>query len=253
MFAIYITGTAGAGKTLLAKTLTEWYNAKGSYAVAVNLDPGVENLPYEPAVDVREMVNVGDLMEAYRLGPNGALILASDLLAARLPEIQAAIDEVNPDYAVIDTPGQVELFAYRESGPYIVKNLRCDNHTTLFLFDAALCTEPTNFVSVALLAASLQLRLDTPLVPVLSKRDLVGEEGWRRILRWASEVAALEEALRSQARETHYLLSSRVLRSLVRTGFAYELLPVSSMTLEGFTELSATITRILRGGEEVDD
>ena len=41
--------------------------------VVVNLDPANDELPYHCAVDVRELVNVDDVMQAYELGPNGGM------------------------------------------------------------------------------------------------------------------------------------------------------------------------------------
>ncbi len=40
MYAIFLTGTAGAGKSLLTSVLKTWYSDKGATTIAVNLDPG---------------------------------------------------------------------------------------------------------------------------------------------------------------------------------------------------------------------
>ncbi|MEM2211171.1 MAG: ATP/GTP-binding protein [Nitrososphaerales archaeon] len=252
MYAIFITGTAGSGKSLLTSCLTQWFNAKGSYAIAVNLDPGALSLPYEPDVDIRDYIDIQTIMDSYQLGPNGALIFATDLIATRFQEIQDEIDSLSPDYAIIDTPGQVELFAYRNNGPYIVENIKCDERAILFLFDSMLVSTPINFVSIALLNASIQLRLRAPHVALLSKKDLIGEK-WKKILKWASDRAALESAIKEEARSIDYLLGSGILRNLARIGFSYELIPVSAVTQEGMVELSATLTRIFKGGEEIED
>ncbi|MDW8044587.1 MAG: ATP/GTP-binding protein [Nitrososphaerota archaeon] len=252
MYAIFITGTAGSGKSLLTSCLVQWFNEKGSYAITVNLDPGALNLPYEPDVDIREYIDIQAIMDAYQLGPNGALIFATDLIATRFQEIQDDIDSLAPDYAIIDTPGQVELFAYRSNGPYIVKNIRCDERVILFLFDSMLVSTPVNFISIALLDASIQLRLRAPHIPLLSKKDLAGDN-WKKILKWASDRAALESAIREEAYADSYLLGSSILRDLARIGFSYELIPVSAVTREGMVELSAVLTRIFKGGEEVED
>ena len=58
----FMTGTAGSGKSLLTSALKNWYINRGEEAIAVNLDPGVVSLPYEPEVDVRETVDLQDLM-----------------------------------------------------------------------------------------------------------------------------------------------------------------------------------------------
>ncbi|MCP8317813.1 MAG: ATP/GTP-binding protein [archaeon] len=251
MFVIFIVGTAGSGKSLLTSTLVSWYNEKGSHAIAVNLDQGALELPYTPDVDVRNYIDLQTIMESYQLGPNGALILASDLIATKISDLQDEIDESRPDYVIVDTPGQVELFAYRNSGPFIVKNLRCDSRAVLFLFDALLVSTPINFVSIALLATSVQLRLRLSQISVLTKRDMIGK-GIRKIMRRSSSSISLEESIR-EGEEEQYLLSSGILHELIKLGFAHELIPVSSVTREGMVELSATIANVLRGGEEVEE
>jgi GTPase SAR1 family protein len=252
MYAIFLTGTAGSGKSLLTSILARWYAEKGSTVITVNLDPGVISLPYAPDVDIRDYIDMDELMERYQLGPNGALILSADMIATRLPEIQEQIDSINPDYAIVDTPGQLELFAYRESGAYVVKNILADAKMVIFLFDAALVSTPANFVSVALLAASIRLRLGAPQVAVLSKKDLVGD-AWKKIMRWSSNRVYLENELSKEADSEIYLLSKRIIADLAKTSLTYELIPVSAVTSEGMIELSGSISRILRGGEEVED
>ena len=119
--------------------------------MSLNLDPGSYKLPYEPDVDVRDYVEVNTLMDKYNLGPNGSLIMASDLIATRLDEIQTEVNELNPDYVIIDTPGQIELFAFRASGPYFVTNFQADNKASIFVFDGMLISSPVNFISISLL------------------------------------------------------------------------------------------------------
>ncbi|MBM3897212.1 MAG: GTPase [Thaumarchaeota archaeon] len=252
MHAIFITGTAGSGKSLLTSILGPWFAQKGSSSITVNLDPGVIALPYTPEVDIRNYINIEELMDKYQLGPNGALILSSDMIATKLPEIQEEIDSFDPDYAIIDTPGQLELFAYRESGPFIVKNLPAEGKVAIFLFDAALVSTATNLVSVSLLATSIRLRFGIPQISILSKKDIV-QEGWKKILKWSSNRAELEAELQKEKDSEVYLLSRGIVSSLAKAGFSHELIPVSAATNEGIVELSASISRVLRGGEEVDD
>lgn len=40
----------------------------------INLDPAAELFEYEPAVDVRELITLKEVMESTGLGPNGGLI-----------------------------------------------------------------------------------------------------------------------------------------------------------------------------------
>ncbi|MCL5068805.1 MAG: ATP/GTP-binding protein [Thaumarchaeota archaeon] len=251
MRAVFLTGTAGSGKSTLCSVLAPWFEEKGATVASVNLDPGVVELPYEPDVDIRDFVNLGTVMQDYQLGPNGALIMAADLVATRINDVQESLDSLNPDYAIIDTPGQIELFAYRNSGPYIVSNLQSEAKTVLYLFDSTLVSTPSNFVSIALLGASIQLRLKVPQISVLSRKDLLGPN-LRKVLSWSSNVRKLEDALREESRFS-YELDTFVLRDLARAGIGYELYPISATSREGLIELSAVMMRQLNLGEENED
>ncbi|AIC15050.1 ATP/GTP-binding protein [Nitrososphaera viennensis] len=247
--AIFVTGTAGSGKSLLTSRLMQWYRDTGAYPVTLNLDPGAVTLPYEPDIDVRNYIDIGTLMESYALGPNGALVMASDLVATKLDEIQEEVYEANPDYLIVDTPGQIELFAFRASGPYFVSNLQADNKATVFAFDGTLVSSPINFVSISLLASAVKLRLKTAQVNALTKRDLVIDR-LKDILDWAASAQALESALNVEKDAEYSLLSKDLSRSMTRAGFAPGLVAVSSTTMNGLVNVAAALARTLNQGED---
>jgi GTPase SAR1 family protein len=248
---IFVTGTAGAGKSLLTASLLSWYHEKSQNAIAVNLDPGVVALPYEPDVDVRTMIDLQEIMKNYSLGPNGALIFASDLIASKLSEIQDDIDASNADFVVIDTPGQVELFAFRESGPYVAKGLRADSKAVLFLIDSMLASSPTNFLSLLLLATSVHLRMELPMLQVLSKTDI--SKNAREIAKWSREPALFEESLSSTKGGDSYTFYTQVFRALKNSSISPGLYPVSGYTRDGFIALVGELSRIATGGEEFEE
>jgi len=250
--SIFISGTAGSGKTLLASKLHEYYTKNGAFAAILNLDPGVENLPYTCDVDVRDYVDYVSIMQQYELGPNGAMIMANDLIASKIDEIQNQIDRVNPDYLIIDTPGQIELFAYRSSGRFVVENLSSEEKTNIFIFDGALVTTPVNFVSIALLATSIRLRLNLPAINVLTKTDLIGDK-LKNILEWSTNMRTLENAIAKEADGDTFSLTTNILRGLNLGGFAQGLIPISNITGDGFVNLEGALSRILNLGEEVED
>ncbi|TKA58635.1 hypothetical protein B0A55_11632, partial [Friedmanniomyces simplex] len=47
-----------------------------------NLDPANDNVPYEPAFDVRDLVSVEEVMEREGLGPNGGVLWAMEEVEA---------------------------------------------------------------------------------------------------------------------------------------------------------------------------
>lgn len=252
MKAIFIVGTAGVGKSLLTSHIFDYYSRNGAFVGTLNLDPGVENLPYTCDVDARDYVDILSIMRQYDLGPNGALIMAYDLIASKIEDLQRDIDNVNPDYLIVDTPGQIELFAYRTSGPFFVQNFTAEQKVALFLYDGVLMTTPTNFVSVALLSTSIKLRLDLSYINVLTKIDLI-QDKLREILKWSTDLRSLEDALAKQSTGESYTLVSNILRSLNIGGFAQGLIPVSNATGEGLVNLQTALSRILNLGEEVED
>lgn len=252
MKTIFISGTAGSGKSLLTSKLYDYYTKNGAFAAILNLDPGVENMPYTCDVDVRDYVDYVSIMQKYDLGPNGALIMANDLIASKIDDIQNEVNRVNPDYLIVDTPGQIELFAYRSSGPFLVENISSEEKTNIFLFDGALINTPVNFVSIALLATSIRLRLKIATVNVLTKTDLIGAK-LKDILQWTTSLSKLEDAIGKEADGDTYTLTTNILRGLNLGGFAQGLIPISNVTGDGFVNLEGALSRILNLGEEVEN
>lgn len=252
MKAIFVAGTAGSGKSLLTSKIHEYYTRNGAFTAILNLDPGVISLPYTPDIDIRDSVDIVSIMKQYDLGPNGALMMANDLIASKLDELQEEADKINPDYLIVDTPGQIELFAYRTSGPYFVNNFVADQKSALFLYDGVLVTTAVNFVSMALLATSIRLRMGMPTINVLTKTDLIGDR-ISEILRWTTSLKILENAISEEADGETYVLVTNILRSLNLAGFAQGLVPVSNATGEGMVNLESSLSRILNQGEETED
>lgn len=244
-------GTAGSGKSLLAHRIHQYYNNQGVFPALLNLDPGAESLPYTPDIDVRDHVDVVSVMRQYDLGPNGGLVMANDMTAARLEDIQAEIDAVNPDYLIVDTPGQVELFAYRNSGPFLASGISADTKSAIFLFDGAMMSSAANYITVSLLAASIRLRVGLPCVNVLSKSDIAATAP-DHILEWASDTQTALEAAATESPGRIYSLISSVVAGMDEE-YPQHIIPVSAATGDGMADLEAALSRILNMGEEVED
>jgi len=249
--AIFVTGTAGSGKSMLTSKILEYYQNNGVFASVLNLDPGVESLPYRPDVDVRDYVDIVQIMKQYDLGPNGSMIMANDLIASKIDDIQNEIHRVNPDYLIVDTPGQIELFAYRASGPFFIQNIDACEKTNIFLYDGTMIVSPNNFISISLLATSIKLRLGVPTINVMTKTDLIPDK-IDQVLKWSSNPMSLEEELKTLEGET-YSFATDILRTLNIGEFAGDLIPISNLTGEGMVNLQATLSRIINLGEEVED
>ncbi len=251
MYIIFLVGTAGSGKSLLTAAFSDWLKLKRQDVIAVNLDPGVRQLPYAPDVDVRDHVSLDDLMAQYQLGPNGGLILASDLIASDIEVIRGEVEEYNADYVLVDTPGQMELFAFRQSGLYIANELTEAPKAILYLFDAAFSASPLNYVSNMFLATAVRNRFFLPQLYVLSKVDLLPRKTVTAVLNYGRRVGALANAIEQELSGTHRLMSRGVMRLISRLGLSFSLLPTSAKTQQGFISLHAALMRVFAGGEEV--
>jgi GPN-loop GTPase len=251
MKAIYITGTAGSGKSLLTSNLLQWYIDHDNFPITLNLDPAISELPYLPDVDIRDHIDINNIIDTYGLGPNGAIIMAHDLISTKIQDIQLEVDELNPDYILIDTPGQIELFAYRSSGNYFISNFQADSKVTIFIMDGVLVSSPINFVSLSLLSTSINLRLKTSQINVLSKRDLI-IDNLENILDWSHSDTTLLEALDKENNQEFSLLSKDVVKIISQNGLNQDLVAVSNLTMNGLIELYSVLSRILNQGEEIE-
>jgi len=250
MVIVFIIGTAGSGKSLLTASFSGWLKMSKQNVTVVNLDPGALKLPYSPDVDVRNYVNAGDLMEKYGLGPNGALIMAADLIADEIDEISKEIEDLTYDIVLVDTCGQMELFAFRASGPYIATELTKEPKAIVYLFDTAFSLNPLNYVSNLFLSAAVYNRFLVPQVYLLSKSDLLSEEDVNKVVDWSASPQALENAIEQKLTGTKRLLSRNMMRAIYQLGLRFLLIPVSAKTNDGMINFNTALERILAGGEK---
>jgi GTPase SAR1 family protein len=247
---VFVLGMAGSGKSALTAAYLGWLKESDQDVMVANFDPGATVLPYNPDIDARQYVDVEKLMLDYNLGPNGALIMASDLLADHLEEIRTEIDDANPDILLADTPGQIELFAFREGGRFIARELTADNRAIVYLMDAPFTRSPLNFISNIYLAAAIYSRINQPQVYALTKSDLVSDEEIDRITMWSTEQETFEQSLSSIEQENLSTIARELARAVFATGLLSEPIPVSAKESTGLVELDAAVTRVLTAGEE---
>lgn len=247
---VFLVGMAGSGKSSLTASYSEWLKNSDQDVLVANFDPGATAIPYNPDIDARKYVDVENLMLDYKLGPNGALIMASDLLADHLEEIRDEIEDANPDILLVDTPGQIELFAFREGGRFMANELTGEKRAVIYLMDAPFVRFPLNFVSSIYLAAAISSRIRQPQIYALSKTDLVTDQDVDTIIEWTTEREAFIESLRSVEEQSLSMISMNLATAVFDSGLLSEPIPVSSKDNSGMVELNAAVTRVLTGGEE---
>ncbi len=217
------------------------------FAITLNLDPGVKVLSYVPDIDIRDYIILEEVMEEYGLGPNGAMILAADLMVNFLDDLKDEIDEYNADWIFVDTAGQLELFAFRETGPLIASTLGFGSiqRAVTFLFDSNFVLRPNGFISTLLLAASVQFRFkNISQINVLSKVDLLDEDQIDMIVNWSQDFQALEDS--TNQRETGLIreLSMLISEVFIQLGSTSELISCSTREENGLDLYFGYLQRI---------
>jgi GTPase SAR1 family protein len=247
---VFIIGTAGSGKSRLTAAFGEWLKMSKQDVSIVNLDPGASKLLYSPEIDVRDYVDVGNLMDEYDLGPNGALIMAADLIADQIEPITKEIEELQSDIVLVDTSGQMELFAFRASGPYIANELTKEPKAIVYLFDAVFSVNPLNYVSNLFLSSAVYNRFLLPQIHLLSKSDLLPKEEVKKIVDWSSSESAIVASIEQKLEGTRRLLSRNMVQAIYRLGLKFLLFPISAKTNEGMINFNTALERILSEGDK---
>lgn len=247
---LYFVGTAGAGKSTMVAAFDRWCKQHGLSTVLVNLDPGIEDLPYDADIDIRDKVKVSDLMEQHGLGPNGAQVAAADMIALDLEELRDEIATFRSDVTLIDTPGQVELFVFRQAGKVIVENLAPNESAICYLLDPFLARTASGFASQLMLAATTFFRFQEPLIPILSKADLMPDEVRQKVLDWAADPALLEDDILQEEPGMAREMATHVARLLDSMESEHHLLGISSQDNIGFDDLYAQAQAVIGQAED---
>jgi len=248
---LYLIGTAGSGKSTLAHTFKQWTNVHGIDSVVVNLDPGAENLTYSPDVDIRDWISLKEIMNDHGLGPNGAQVACADLIAMNMDDVKKSIQSFKTDFVVLDTPGQLELFVFRESGRLIMQTLQPNRSIIGYLIDHVLARTPSGFITQLLLSLTAQYRIGIPQINMLSKADMFTESELEEIISWSKNSELLETAVSNQKATIYREMSEGILRLI--EGFLHHssLFPVSKEEYLGIDDLYTNIQFIYEGGEDV--
>jgi len=250
--SVFFAGIAGSGKTTLTSAFYNWLSSNGVDVITVNLDPGAINLEYAPDINIREWIRLEDVMDECGLGPNGAQIVSADMLSAQIEDLLRIVGEFECDYILWDTPGQIELFVFRESASFLLSHF--DKNTTLlaYLFEPSLAKDPRGYISQMMLSASAQFRLNIPMLHILSKSDLLDENEKELLWDW-KDSSDLYSSLMDMEPELTSQMSLEFFKVMENMDIFHPLIQISSLNLDGFDLLFSQIQQMFLGGDVPDD
>jgi hypothetical protein len=248
---VYFIGTAGSGKSTLTYNFQQWMTLRELDAITVNLDPGAENLPYEPDIDIRDWISLKEIMDTYGLGPNGAQIACADMLALNTEDIKKSIEAFKTDYILMDTPGQLELFVFREAGKYIIKFLNPGRSIIAYLLDPGLAKTASGFISQLLLSINTNFRLGQSQINILSKADMLSENELKLIEKWTNTPEELNNSLKNEKASIYREISKRILDLIEEFESHSKIFPTGKVDFFGLEDLYTQIQLQFEGGEDL--
>lgn len=250
--SLFVTGPAGTGKSTFCGAIKDWLVSNDYNAAIVNLDPGSEFTPYEADIDIRETISLSQIMSEFNLGPNGAQIVAADLILENTEPIETYLRELDDYYVIFDTPGQVELFSFRPGSPLLVDKLSNGKAMVAFVTDAVLSSAPSGYISQKMLYGSVMSRFYKPMLFVLNKTDLITEQDLNNIERWEASPDLLYDAFMDEKQDMVKDYFSAVLNAFQESRMLSKVFPVSSKEFAGFEDIYSEMSLFFTGGSDAD-
>ncbi|KAF3490856.1 Atpbd1b protein [Arthroderma uncinatum] len=172
-FAQLVIGPPGSGKSTYCNGMQQFMSAIGRKCSIVNLDPANDQTSYTPAVDVRELVTLEEIMKEDTLGPNGAVLYALEELEENFEWLEEGLKDLGDDYVLFDCPGQVEIFTHHSSLRNMFFKIQKLGYrlVVIHLVDSYNLTLPSMYISALLLSLRAMLQMDLPHLNVLTKID----------------------------------------------------------------------------------
>ena len=202
-FAQVIIGPAGSGKSTYIAHAKAFFDDMKRIVHCVNLDPAADLLPYDPEIDIRDAINITELMKKSNLGPNGALISCLEAITFNSKWFDEEIGEYEYDYLLIDMPGQIELYSHMDVLPELLQKLKLKGYNLIMVYfvDAQFLSDAGKFLSASLVALSTMTMLELPHINVISKCDLIDEEDMKKIYDFTEmETFAIMDRMKPNAR-----------------------------------------------------
>lgn len=139
--------------------------AIGRSCSVVNLDPANDHTNYPCALDIRSLAKLDEIMAEDKLGPNGGILYALEVLEHNFDWLEEGLKELGEDYVLFDCPGQVELYTHHNSLRNIFYKLQKLGYR-VSLAPAPQSTTPSLTTSAAGSCSPVRLLLPYPAITI---------------------------------------------------------------------------------------
>jgi len=126
-------------------------------------------------LDVRDLINLDDVMSELELGPNGGLVYCMEYLLDNMDWLEDAIADFDEDYLLIDCPGQVELYTHLPVMRVICEQLQKLGYRVCAVscIDATFLIDSSRFIAASMHCLSTMIQMQLPHINLLTKCDLI--------------------------------------------------------------------------------
>ncbi|XP_042721627.1 GPN-loop GTPase 3 isoform X1 [Lagopus leucura] len=196
-------------------TMLQHCEALGRAVQVVNLDPAAEFFSYPVMADIRELIEVDDVMEddSLRFGPNGGLVFCMEYFANNFNWLEESLGHVEDDYILFDCPGQIELYTHLPVMKQLVEQLQQWEFRVcgVFLVDSQFMVESFKFISGILAALSAMISLEIPQINIMTKMDLLSKKAKKEIEKY------LDPDMYSMIEDSTDILKSKMFKKLTKS------------------------------------
>jgi GTP1/Obg family GTP-binding protein len=151
----------------------------------------------------------------------------------------------------MDTPGQLELFVFREAGKYIIKFLNPKRSIVAYLLDPALAKTASGFASQLLLSVSTNFRLGLSQINILSKSDMLSDEELDKIKKWVSDIESLNTSILNEEASVYREISEKILLLISEFENQGKIITTGKENFFGMEDLYTHIQLQFQGGEDL--
>jgi GTPase SAR1 family protein len=256
-FAQLIIGPAGSGKSSYVSSMISHGQTLNRVINGFNLDPAAEQFDYEPMADIRQLINIDDIMadEELRFGPNGGLVFAMEYLLENSDWFEEQLMGFDDDYILFDTAGQIELSTHLDIMPKLIRLLQSYDFRVcaIFLLDSQFISDVSKFFSGLMVSLAAMINLEVPIVNLLTKTDLLDRSAKKQLEKFLEpDSYLLEQEFVSNRWPEKYQKLTEAFAKLVDDYALIKFMPINIFDEDSLNDVLLSVDNAIQYGEEED-
>ncbi len=256
-FAQLIIGPAGSGKSSYVSSMISHGQALNRVINGFNLDPAAEQFDYEPMADIRELINIDDIMsdEELRFGPNGGLVFAMEYLLENRDWFEEQLAGFDDDYILFDTAGQIELSTHLDIMSKLIRLLQSYDFRVcaVFLLDSQFISDVSKFFSGLMVSLAAMINLEVPIVNLLTKTDLLDNSAKKQLEKFLDpDSYLLEQEFGFNRWPEKYQKLTEAFAKLVDDYALIKFMPINIFDEESLNDVLLSVDNAIQYAEEQD-